>query len=106
VTRYVFRGGQFVDPSTNEPMPLPERNEIVMPMVRSDIEPYKSPIDGKMITSRSARREDLARSGCVPYEPIGNVPKGISNPKYAAKYGMTHLLTEEAREKHKIRIRK
>jgi hypothetical protein len=87
-------------------MPLPERNEIVMPMVRSDIEPYKSPIDGKMITSRSARREDLARSGCVPYEPMGNKPKGVNNPEYAKKHGVMHLLTEEARDKHKIRIRK
>jgi len=106
VTRYVFRGGQFVDPSTNEPMPVPDRDGVVMPMVRSDIEPYKSPIDGRVIGSRSARREDLARNNCVPYEPMGNAPKGLTNPKYAAKHGVMHLLTEEARDKHKIRIRK
>jgi hypothetical protein len=106
LTRYVFRNGKFVDPSTNEPMPLPDHNEVVMPMVRSDIEPYKSPIDGRLIGSRSARREDLARNNCVPYEPMGNMPKGVNNPKYAAKHGVMHLLTEEARDKHKIRIRK
>ena len=30
---------------------------------------YDSPIDGRPITSMAARREDLARSGCVEYDP-------------------------------------
>lgn len=30
---------------------------------------YDSPIDGRPITSKQAREEDLARSGCVPYDP-------------------------------------
>jgi len=30
---------------------------------------YDSPIDGRPITSMAARREDLARTGCVPYDP-------------------------------------
>jgi hypothetical protein len=30
---------------------------------------YDSPIDGKHITSWAAREEDLARSGCRPYDP-------------------------------------
>lgn len=30
---------------------------------------YDSPIDGQAITSHHARREDLKRSGCVPYDP-------------------------------------
>ena len=30
---------------------------------------YDSPIDGRPITSKQARIEDLARSNCVPYEP-------------------------------------
>ncbi len=106
MTRYVFRGGQFVDPSTNEPMPLPDGDGVVMPMIASDIEPYKSPIDGRVIGSRSERRDDLARNNCVPYEPMGNAPKGLTNPKFAAKHNAMHLLTPEARDKHKIRIRK
>lgn len=99
---YVWRNGRFVDKATDEPMEIPERDGLVMPMVRSDIEPYASPIDGRMITSRSERREDLARNNCVPYEPMGNAPTGLTNPKYAKKYGMQHLLTEEARDAHKI----
>jgi hypothetical protein len=106
MARYVFRNGKFVDPTTDEPMPLPERDEVVMPMIASDIEPYKSPIDGRVIGSRSERREDLARNNCVPYEPMGSAPRGLTNPKFAAKHKAMHLLTEEARDKHKIRIRK
>jgi hypothetical protein len=104
VTRYVWdrEHNCFVDPATRLAMELPPGDEPVMPTVRSDIQPYKSPVDGRPITSASERRDDLARNGCVPYEPIGNMPKGVNNPKYAAKYGMTHLLTEEARDKHKI----
>lgn len=30
---------------------------------------YDSPIDGKPITSAQARKEDLARSGCIEYDP-------------------------------------
>lgn len=30
---------------------------------------YDSPIDGRPITSKQARMEDLARGDCVPYEP-------------------------------------
>ena len=106
MTRYVFRNGQFVDPNTDEPMPLPERDEVVMPMIQSDIAPYKSPIDGSVISSRSARRYDLAKNNCVPYEPGASAPKGITNPKFAAKHNAMHLLTDEAKDKHKIRIRK
>jgi hypothetical protein len=97
--KYKYVDGDWRD-SAGNPMPVPDR--IATPMLQSDIEPYASPIDGRMITSRTQRRDDLARNGCVPYEPIGNMPKGVNNPKYAAKYGMQHLLTEEARDKHKI----
>lgn len=30
---------------------------------------YHSPIDGRPITNQYQRREDLARSGCIEYEP-------------------------------------
>ena len=31
--------------------------------------PVTSPIDGRHITNADARREDLARSGCIEYDP-------------------------------------
>lgn len=39
------------------------------PFVRPDITPYVSPSTGKLIGSRSARREDLERAGCIEWEP-------------------------------------
>jgi hypothetical protein len=39
-----------------------------MAFVQRDI-CYDSPIDGRHITSMAARKEDLARSGCIEYDP-------------------------------------
>lgn len=39
------------------------------PYVRGDLKPYKSPITGKTIEGRSARREDLARNNCREVDP-------------------------------------
>lgn len=43
----------------------PRRSAEIMP----DIEPYRSMIDGSMISSRSQHREHLRRHGCVE---VGN----------------------------------
>ena len=39
------------------------------PAVRPDIAPYQSPVDGRWVDSRAARREDLKRNGAVEWEP-------------------------------------
>ena len=46
------------------------QRQISIPMVfvSQDIR-YESPIDGKVITTRQQRQEDLARSGCIEYDP-------------------------------------
>lgn len=90
---YIFKGGRFVDKKTGEPMQLPERGEICMPYVAGDIPEYASPVTGKMITSRSHRREDLKRTGCFEVDPPKK-KRGIGNPRIAAKYGLP--LDEEA----------
>lgn len=66
--RYVWRDGCFRHPRTNEPMEIPERG-ICMPMIRSDIEDYLSPIDGKRVSSRSGQRYDLQKNDCVLAPP-------------------------------------
>lgn len=38
------------------------------PMIINSFESYESPIDGSPITTMAKRREDLARSECIPYE--------------------------------------
>lgn len=47
----------------------PMQRLITAPMVQVDIPAYISPASGKWIDSRSARREDLKREGCIAYEP-------------------------------------
>lgn len=39
------------------------------PMMAVDIPAYQSPVDGKVISSRRQRKEDLKRNGCVEWEP-------------------------------------
>ncbi|WP_420960131.1 hypothetical protein [Brucella sp. IR073] len=86
---YVWRKGGFVDKRTGEAMDLPYAGEICMPAVISDIPEYRSPVDGKPITSRSERREDLKRNNCVEYEPSLSPTKGkIKNKAFAARHGL------------------
>lgn len=86
--RYVWRDGCFRDPHTNEPMPIPEREGVCSPIVQSDIPDYRSPIDGKLIGSRSARRDDLKRNDCVEVDPRPKERRGYRNPRFAIKRGL------------------
>lgn len=85
----------FVDKKTRQPMIDPAvkanwANELATcaPMVVSDTPEYISPATGKLIDGKKARREDLKASGCVPYEPISNRPRGIASERMAKKYGL------------------
>lgn len=55
------------------------KRKIVPTMINCDMqswESYESPVSGKPITSYKARKEDMARHGCVDYEPsMKNVQK-------------------------------
>ena len=87
MTRYVWKHGVgFVD-AAGELMPLMECDEVVSPMVISDIPEYRSPIDGRLITSRSAQREDLKANDCVLAEPRAK-PRGYRNPKFTKPRGL------------------
>ena len=75
------------------------RADLPTPMIVKDIEPYRSPVDGRVIGGRAARREDLARNGCAEWEPSlargKRVPGTVVNPKY---FNSGLKPTEEARE--------
>lgn len=46
-------------------------HRVILPsVVRGDITPYQSPIDGRAINSRRQRTEDLKRNHCRPWEGI------------------------------------
>lgn len=93
-TRYVWRNGAFVDPSSNEPMQIPERDGVCMPLINSDIKEYVSPVTGKLISSRSTRRYDLESNGCIEADPPKK-HRGYHNKAFAKKRGLK--LAEEAR---------
>lgn len=92
MTTYVLRDGKLV-PKDQAP---PQSGVSLW----SEIEPYQSPASGKWITSRRERREDLKRTGCVPYERLPGAPEGLTNTRFAHKHGMINRLTPEARERY------
>jgi hypothetical protein len=87
MTAYVWNKGRWRDRKTGAPMPLPAGDEVRCPMVHSDIAEYRSPIDGRLITSRSQRREDLERNACVEADPPPH-RRGYRNPRFALKRGL------------------
>jgi hypothetical protein len=44
----------------------------VVPHVSGDLPAYQSPASGKWVDGRRARREDLKRTGCRPWEGLGS----------------------------------
>ena len=86
-----------MDRQTGAPMEKPSAGQIVMPTVISDIPEYASPIDGKVISTRSERREDLKRNNCVEWEPSLSPTKGkFKNPHFCGKRGLK--VAEEFRQ--------
>lgn len=84
---YKWVDGNWIDKQTGEAMEVQDR--VCAPMVRPDIPEYRSPIDGKLISSRSTRREDLKKNGCVEWEPgLSKRSGGLGNPRFAAKHGL------------------
>lgn len=94
---YVWRDGGFYEKFTGERMTVPPRDEIAVPAVLSDIPEYTSPIDGRLITSRSHRREDLKRNNCVDARDFPSPTKGkFRNERFCKKYGLE--VSEEFRK--------
>jgi hypothetical protein len=97
----IYRTSDKAAPGTDK------RADFPTPSVMRDIAEYTSPIDGKPISSRSTRREDLKANDCVEWEPgIGKkagadkrTPGLYKNAKFAKKHNLP--LAEEAREKLK-----
>jgi hypothetical protein len=87
MTIYVFRDGRWRDKRSGAPMPIPARDGLCAPRVQSDIAEYRSPVDGRPITSRSGRREDLTRNDCVEVDPPAR-RRGFKNPAFAGKRGL------------------
>lgn len=92
MARYVYRDGDFRDPVTGEAMPIPERDGICVPAFIPDIQPYLSPVDGKYVSGRAARRDDLKKHNCVEAPPFKR--KGeqrLRNERFIKKHGLERV---------------
>jgi hypothetical protein len=87
--RYVYRDGEWRDPSTDEPMSVPDT--VAVPYIASDIKPYRSVASGKMIDGRSAQREDLKRNGCRLVDPSEWKIETARTAKWAKRFGVDHV---------------
>ena len=89
MARYIWKHGRFVEKRTGRPLlSKAQRNApIAMPNVRGDLPEYISPVTGKPVDGRAARREDLARTGCREVDPSEWKPK-YRNRKFAEKRGL------------------
>lgn len=84
---FVMRDGELVGKKDGKPFTTPKRREIEAPMITRDIPDYRSPIDGRWITSRTHRREDLIRNNCIEVDPPKK-PRGFKNERFAKKRGL------------------
>lgn len=65
-------------------------SDLPMPYIRGDLPAYKSPVTGKVIEGRAARREDLARTGCRELDPSEYKPK-YSNYEFCQKRRLPYM---------------
>lgn len=86
--RYFWKGDGFYT-RDGQPMAKPFAGQIVMPHVQSDIPEYRSPIDGKVIGSRSQRRDDLKKHNCVDARDFPSPTGGkFRNEAFCKKHGL------------------
>jgi hypothetical protein len=79
--KHIWHNGDWIDVSTLK------RAESVGPMIIRDTPEYRSPIDGRLIDGRAARREDLKRNGCREVDPSEFTPV-LRNERFAKKLGL------------------
>lgn len=83
-------------------MSLNVENETSAPYIMSDVPDYTSPVDGRLVSGRKQRREDLKRHGCVEYDP--GVKDDAKRIKKQRDQRLEHSL-KECMEKTAIQLR-
>ena len=91
--RYVQINGQLVEVDPNYQPPKREA-----PLVFGDLPSYRSPINGQWIDGRVARREDLKRNGCRPWEGLEQEKKESARHNRYAEERLDASLTKAAGE--------
>jgi hypothetical protein len=92
---YIYVNGELVEKGSKE------HYESLSPMVMPDIAPYKSMIDGSMITSRSVHRDHLRQHGCIE---VGNekmetkLPPPIDTRKEVMRQQLANMTHKQANQ--------
>lgn len=86
--------GRMVDKRTREPMVDHDAEwQPVAPMTFGDLPGYRSPIDGRWIEGRRARKYDLESNNCIDANDLPTLGGKIKNKRFAEKRGLK--VTEE-----------
>jgi len=87
-----FKPNKFYDKADGARMTVPKRAVVELrPMLILDNVEYESMMEpGKWITGRRQRREDMAKHGMVPWEPIDNRPRGFADRKFCKANNLPH----------------
>lgn len=91
--RYVQIDGKLVEVDPNYQPPKREA-----PLVFGDLPSYRSPVNGQWIDGRVARREDLKRTGCRPWEGLDQEKKEAARQQGYADQKLEASLTKAASE--------
>ena len=91
--RFVQIDGKLIEVSPDYQPPKREA-----PLVFGDLPSYRSPITGKWIDGRTARREDLKRNGCRPWEGLDQERKESARQSRYAEERLDASLTKTASE--------
>ncbi len=86
---------RMVDKATGEPMVADRAAPVACPQVYSDLPGYQSPIDGRWIEGRRARRYDMEINNCIDANEVGSPTKGkLRNRAFAEKRGLQHKMEQ------------
>ena len=99
---YRWNGNRFVDKDGN-PMVDPSVPFVpVIPQFMKPMPEYRSPVDGRLISSRQERKDDLDRNNCREWEKSDSPTGGkFRNERMAKKYG--GVVAEEYRD-HPVNV--
>lgn len=84
---------ELVEVSTDYNPPPPPRTHFVIP----DTPDYQSPVSGLIVSGRRQRRNDLARTGCRPWEGMAAERKEAERRKQYAEQRQEQRLDHAAR---------
>ena len=98
--RWIYEGGEVIARYENDVLVWSKKeileNKGESAYIMPDIEPYKSMVDGSMITSRSKHREHLKEHGVIE---IGNETKYLKQKPVAPPPGLKEKVARQVYEK-------